>query len=62
MEVIALTGWGLEHIVIGERPAPAPPAPGEVIVAMHAAPVNFRDFVFAHGAYAARAARCRSSR
>lgn len=51
MKVIELTGWGLEHVAIGERPAPTPPGPGELIVAMRAATVNFRDFVFARGGY-----------
>ncbi len=51
MKVIELTGWGLEHIVMGERAAPAPPGPGELLVAMRAATVNYRDFVFAHGSY-----------
>ena len=42
---------GIEHVVIGERPAPAPPAPGKVIVAMRSTTVNFRDFVCARGGY-----------
>jgi NADPH:quinone reductase-like Zn-dependent oxidoreductase len=51
MKVIELTGWGLEHIALGEHPEPAPPGPGEVLIEMRAASVNFRDFVFARGGY-----------
>ena len=51
MKVIELTGWQLEQIIVGERVAPAPPGPGELLVAMRAATVNYRDFVFARGGY-----------
>jgi NADPH:quinone reductase-like Zn-dependent oxidoreductase len=51
MKVIELTGWGLEQIAVGERAAPAPPRPNELLVAMRAATVNYRDFVFARGGY-----------
>ncbi len=51
MKVIELTGWELEHIAVGERAAPAPPGANEVLVAMRAATVNYRDFVFARGGY-----------
>ena len=51
MKVIELTGWQLEQIVLGERAAPAPPGTGEILVAMRAATVNYRDFVFARGGY-----------
>lgn len=51
MKVIELTDWGLEHIALGQRAEPAAPGPGEVLVDMRAASVNFRDFVFARGGY-----------
>jgi NADPH:quinone reductase-like Zn-dependent oxidoreductase len=51
MKVIELTGWHLEQIAIGERAAPVPPAPCELLVAMRAATVNYRDFVFVRGGY-----------
>lgn len=51
MKVITLTGWGIEHIALGERAEPAAPGPGEVLIEMRAATVNFRDFVFARGGY-----------
>jgi NADPH:quinone reductase-like Zn-dependent oxidoreductase len=51
MKVIELTGWQVDQIVVGERAAPAPPQRGELVVAMRAATVNYRDFVFARGGY-----------
>lgn len=51
MKVIELTGWGLEHIVLGERAEPGSPGPGELLLEMRAASINFRDFVFARGGY-----------
>jgi NADPH:quinone reductase-like Zn-dependent oxidoreductase len=51
MKVIELTGWQVEQIVVGERAAPAPPQSAELVLAMRAASVNYRDFVFARGGY-----------
>jgi NADPH:quinone reductase-like Zn-dependent oxidoreductase len=51
MRVIELTNWGFEHIAIGARGEPAAPGPGELLLEMRAASVNFRDFVFARGGY-----------
>ena len=51
MKVIELTEWGFEHITIGARAEPPPPGPGEMLLEMRAASVNFRDFVFARGGY-----------
>jgi NADPH:quinone reductase-like Zn-dependent oxidoreductase len=51
MRVIELTRWGLEHIAVAERPAPPAPGPGELLLEMRAATVNYRDFVFARGGY-----------
>ncbi|HLI20270.1 MAG TPA: NAD(P)-dependent alcohol dehydrogenase [Stellaceae bacterium] len=51
MKVIELTGWGLEHVAVGERAEPAAPGPGELTIEMRAASINFRDFVFARGGY-----------
>jgi NADPH:quinone reductase-like Zn-dependent oxidoreductase len=42
--------WGLEHITLGERPA-REPGPGEVLIKMAAASVNFRDFVMTRRGY-----------
>ncbi len=51
MKAIELRGWGLEHVALGERAAPAAPGPGEIVIEMRAAAVNFRDFVFVRGGY-----------
>ncbi len=42
--------WGLEHIVPGSRPERAP-GPGEVLIKMAAASVNYRDFVMTRRGY-----------
>ena len=45
MRVMQIEGeWGLDHIKLGERPDPEP-GPGEVLIRMKAASVNFRDTV-----------------
>ncbi|MGO8919040.1 MAG: zinc-dependent alcohol dehydrogenase family protein [Stellaceae bacterium] len=43
-------GWGLEHIKPGTRPE-RDPGPGEVLVRMAAASVNYRDFVMTRRGY-----------
>lgn len=51
MKVMELRdGWGLEHIKPGTRPDPVP-GPGEVLLRMAAASVNFRDAVVLRGGY-----------
>ena len=51
MEVVELKdGWGLEHVVFGERDAPQP-GPGEVAIEMRAVSLNYRDLVFVRGGY-----------
>jgi NADPH:quinone reductase-like Zn-dependent oxidoreductase len=42
--------WGLEHIKPGTRPDPEP-GPGEVVVKMAAASLNYRDFVVTRRGY-----------
>lgn len=42
--------WGLEHIKLGARPD-REPGPGEVLIKMAAASVNFRDFVMMRRGY-----------
>ena len=51
MKVIELRQWGLEHIAPGARAAPPAPGPGEILIEMQAASVNYRDLVFARGGY-----------
>ena len=51
MRVMELSGgWGLEHIRLGTRPDPRP-GPGEVVVRMEAASVNYRDRVVLERGY-----------
>jgi NADPH:quinone reductase-like Zn-dependent oxidoreductase len=45
--------WGPEHIRLAERPRPSP-APGEVLLRMEAASVNYRDIVMARRGYGRR--------
>lgn len=45
--------FGLEHLVISERPVPEP-GPGQVLVRMQAASLNYRDLLMASGRYAPR--------
>ncbi|MGH7074851.1 MAG: zinc-dependent alcohol dehydrogenase family protein [Stellaceae bacterium] len=44
-------GWGLDFLVPGTRPDPAPPGPGEVLVRFEAASLNYRDLVMAEHGY-----------
>jgi NADPH:quinone reductase-like Zn-dependent oxidoreductase len=43
-------GWGLEHIRPGSRPE-RDPGPGEVLIKMAAASINYRDFVMVRRGY-----------
>ena len=54
MRVMQIEGeWGLDHIKLGERPDPEP-GPGEVLIRMKAASVNFRDTVMVNRGYGRR--------
>ncbi len=56
MRVVCLRGgFGLEHLALEERPEPAP-GPGEVLLRMRAASLNFRDVSLARGTYDPRLA------
>lgn len=46
--------WGFEHILPGERPDPTP-GPGQVVVRMKAASLNYRDFLTIQGGYGSAA-------
>ena len=37
--------WGFDHLKLSERPEPGPPGPGEVLVRMKAASLNYRDLL-----------------
>lgn len=43
-------GWGLDHVQIVDREVPSP-GPGEVLVRLHAASINFRDWLMLQGRY-----------
>ncbi|MGL4554729.1 MAG: zinc-dependent alcohol dehydrogenase family protein [Gemmataceae bacterium] len=43
-------GFGLEHLVPGERPTPKP-GPGEVLLKMRAVSLNYRDLLVVKGTY-----------
>src|SRR5690349_13821605 len=45
--------WGLEHLQPGTRPDPSP-GPGQVVVRIGAASVNYRDLVMARRGYGRR--------
>jgi NADPH:quinone reductase-like Zn-dependent oxidoreductase len=48
MRTIEIASPGEQHIRLIERPAPVP-GPGEVLVRVHAASLNYRDLVFMRG-------------
>jgi NADPH:quinone reductase-like Zn-dependent oxidoreductase len=48
--------WGLEHIKPGTRPERAP-GPGEVLIKMAAASLNYRDFVMTRRGYGSHSGR-----
>jgi len=50
MRVYELRGAGLEQLVCVERPMPRP-GPGQVLVRVHAASLNYRDLLIARGKY-----------
>lgn len=50
MKVIELKEFSLDGPTLTERPQPKP-GPGEVLVRMHAASLNYRDVLIARGLY-----------
>jgi NADPH:quinone reductase-like Zn-dependent oxidoreductase len=48
-----LDGFGLDRVLVEDRPDPPPPGPGEALVRMTAASLNFRDLIVCLGAYGA---------
>jgi NADPH:quinone reductase-like Zn-dependent oxidoreductase len=46
MRVFQIEGqWGFDHLKRSSRPDPSPPGPGEVLLRMRAASLNYRDLV-----------------
>lgn len=46
MRVFRIEGeWGFDHLKLTEQPEPGPPGPGEVLLRMRAASLNFRDLL-----------------
>lgn len=43
--------FGLDHLQIVERPDPGPPGPGELLLRMRAASLNYRDLLMVRGLY-----------
>lgn len=50
MRTYELRGKGLDTLTLVERPVPRP-GPGQVLVRMHAASLNYRDLLIANGKY-----------
>jgi NADPH:quinone reductase-like Zn-dependent oxidoreductase len=53
MKAMELRDWNVDSIVLAERPKPAP-GPGQVLIKMQAASLNFRDTVMAKRGYGRR--------
>lgn len=53
--LVIRSGFGLENLALEERPDPAP-GPGQVLVRVRAASLNFRDLLLAKGQYNPRLA------
>lgn len=53
MKVMELRDWNVDSIVLAERPKPVP-GPGQVLIKMQAASLNFRDTVMAKRGYGRR--------
>ena len=50
MKVVELRAWGLENLVLAERPEPQPAA-RQVVVRVRAASLNYRDLLLVRGTY-----------
>lgn len=53
MKVFQLQGWSAEHLALAERPDPEP-GPGQALVRMRAAALNYRDLVVLQRGYGAQ--------
>jgi len=50
LKVVELRAWGLENLVLAERPEPQP-GPRQVVVRVRAASLNYRDLLLVRGTY-----------
>jgi NADPH:quinone reductase-like Zn-dependent oxidoreductase len=50
MKAVSLARFGLEHLAVAEVPAPTP-GPGQVLVRLRAASLNYRDLMIVQGFY-----------
>src|SRR5262245_26281975 len=48
--LVIQNGFGLDNLAVSERPNPAP-GPGQVLVRIRAASLNYRDLLLANGQY-----------
>lgn len=52
MKVVQIQeSFGLDRLAVTERPDPAPPGPGQVLLRMEAASLNYRDLLMVQGKY-----------
>jgi NADPH:quinone reductase-like Zn-dependent oxidoreductase len=51
MKAVEIAQFGIEHLRVAERPEPARPGPGQVLVDMKAWSLNYRDYLVARGTY-----------
>jgi NADPH:quinone reductase-like Zn-dependent oxidoreductase len=56
MRALQLTAFGSEHLQLVELPEPPPPGPGEALVQLRAASLNYRDLLMIDGHYDPRVA------
>ena len=50
MRAVEIRGWGLDNLIVSERPDPKPGF-GQVLLRMRAASLNFRDLLMVQGKY-----------
>ena len=58
MKVVEIPQYGIEHLRVAERPTPQP-GPGQVLLKMKAATLNYRDLMTVNGGYRTGATSCR---
>lgn len=51
MKAVEIPQFGIEHLRVADRPEPAKPGPGQVLVEMKAWSLNYRDYLVVRGTY-----------